>query len=486
MKLTRRLSFVLLAAVFVVSRVVYYAFGVRFNTGAIGGAIQVLPKELLQHDLVRSLWYLHAQPPAFNAMIGIALHSPLGTRFTLQLAYWGMGLGLTFAMYLLMRELGVSSTPAFVVTVVYIVTPTFVLFENWMFYDTPVAFLLALGVLCFTRYVRRGGAWNAAGFAAAFALLGLGRASFHVLFLVVAGALLVWAARRIDRRTALIAALVPVVLTGALLVKNEVLFGEAQSSTWLGMNLAHMIFRNHPEAVQRDVADKKLSPQALVVPFVGLNRYPNASFPRTGVPALDDPTDTGHANFNNKAYIKISNDYAHDVRVFLQRHPGFYVTRVGESFRTSFAPALDYQAFKQNRPHIAFAASLESRLLGQVHGLNPVSPRDNAPKWDEIAWVAVLAYLVVIGAGVAAAGRAARRRSWGTSAPLIFIAGTVVYLLAASNFLELGDNMRFRFETDPLVVCAVAAVVTGVLRRRQTAAAVVDLTEAEVEPVAVS
>src|SRR4029078_1587236 len=105
------------------------------------------------------------------------------------------------------------------------------------------------------------------------------------------------------------------------------------------MSLAHMIFRNHPEAVQRDVADKKLSPQALVVPFVGLNRYPNASLPRTGGAARDDPTDTGHANFNNKAYIKISNDYAHDVRVFLQRHPGFYVTRVGESFRTSFAPA---------------------------------------------------------------------------------------------------------------------------------------------------
>ena len=468
----RRHLFALLAVVFVVSRIAYYVAGVRFNAGAIGGAIQLLPADLLRHDLVRSLWYLHAQPPAFNAFVGVALHSPLDTRLTLELAYWAMGLALAFAIFALMVELGVSLTAAFVVSAIYIASPTVVLFENWMFYDYPVALFVVVAALCVARSCVAVAAGMPRGFATSLALLGLGRASFHVVYLAIAGAFLVLTCRAVDRRAALIAALVPVVLVGGLLVKNTVLFGEPEASTWFGMNLAHMMFRNDPPEMLADVQRGRLSRQALVVPFVGLNRYPNAVLPHTGVPALDETSNGGRVNYNNEAYIKVSNDYQHDVRVFVQDHPGFYAHRVGESFRTSFASAVDYQAFRANRPHIADLVSLESRLSGQLHGLVPVSPHDDAPKWDEIAWVIVFAYGLVIAAGSAIGWRALRRRRWGGEAryarALVFIAGTVGYMLVTSNFVELGDNMRFRFESDPLVLSALVAVVTHWWRARRS------------------
>jgi hypothetical protein len=67
-------SYAVLVATFAASRIAYYVAGVRFRTGSFASAIQLLPLHLLRHDLVRSLWYLHSQPPGFNAFVGILLH----------------------------------------------------------------------------------------------------------------------------------------------------------------------------------------------------------------------------------------------------------------------------------------------------------------------------------------------------------------------------------------------------------------------------
>ncbi|HET7523739.1 MAG TPA: hypothetical protein VFJ79_06310, partial [Acidimicrobiales bacterium] len=76
-RLGRRWSWPLgVTTAFVVSRVAYMAAGVRFDASALHPATatqvqwQLLPLGLLRHDLGRSLWNLHSQPPLYNLFCG--------------------------------------------------------------------------------------------------------------------------------------------------------------------------------------------------------------------------------------------------------------------------------------------------------------------------------------------------------------------------------------------------------------------------------
>ena len=53
-----------------------WGWGVHFNDGPLVGYWQYADPELLRHDLPRTLWYFHAQPPGFNAFLGTVLHLP--------------------------------------------------------------------------------------------------------------------------------------------------------------------------------------------------------------------------------------------------------------------------------------------------------------------------------------------------------------------------------------------------------------------------
>ena len=426
----------------------------------------------MQHDLARSLWYLHSQPPAFNAFVGILLHVPGPHAWVFGIVFVAMGLALACTMFALMLELGVPLRFALVVTSLFIVSPTTVLYENWLLYSYPVALMLCGIALCFARFARTQRIRYAVGFGSLLSLLALTRASYHLLFVVGAGAFVLGVCTRAQWRRALVAVMVPISLVLGLYVKNEIQFGQPTSSTWLGMNLAHMMFRNHSNEFRADVAAGRVSAQAAIAPFSPLPRYKNVALPHTGVPALDLVSVNGHPNYNNRAYVTISNRYLKDVAHFVARHPGIYVAQVGDSYRTAFASAADYQAFVHQRPHIAFVVGLQNRLLGQVHDLVPPTPTLATPGADRIAWLVVVQYVAVAVAGAALALRALRRRGpplgpaqW----TFLLLAFTVVYSTIAFNVLELGDNNRYRFETDPLVCVGAAALVAYAFARRRRA-----------------
>src|SRR5216684_6256511 len=58
---------------FALSRVLYYAAGVRFDARPIDHFFQFLDPELLKHRLLESLLYLHVQPPGFNLYVALIL-----------------------------------------------------------------------------------------------------------------------------------------------------------------------------------------------------------------------------------------------------------------------------------------------------------------------------------------------------------------------------------------------------------------------------
>ena len=445
----------LLTAVFAVSRIAYFAAGVRFG---VVFDMHLLPRDLLEHDLLRSLWYLHSQPPAFNAFVGLGLHVPINPGLLFGAAFVAIGYGLAVSLFALMLELGVPSRVALIAASLFIASPSVVLYENWMFNTYPVALLLCFSALCFARFLRTGRTAWAFWFATSIALVGMMWSTYHIVFVLAAIAFMILSSERGVRRRALVAVTLPVLLVAGVYIKNQVLFDEPTMSTWLGMNLAHMLFPGAPGELRADVAAGHISRQALIVPFKPLSVY-RVPLPHTGVPALDRPTDAnGATNWNNKAWIAISRQYRHDALVFVRRHPAFYLRVVGRGYVRTFISASDYFALKANRSHIKGVVRFEGLALGQLSSF-VVGARPQ--HLDNVAWLIVLQYVAVAAAGAAVVIRAVRRRGQRretSDAVLVLIAATTIYSVGTSNLLEVGDNMRFRFGTDPMV-CAMSVAL---------------------------
>src|SRR4051812_2731757 len=122
-RLRRRRYVLAIIAVFVLSRYVYWLAGVRFDSWALTNSWQLLPADLLRNDLVGSLWYLHSQPPLFNAFVGVTLHFP-HAHGLLNIEFVLCTLALTLTLFFTMLELAVPMPFAFVTATLLAISPT--------------------------------------------------------------------------------------------------------------------------------------------------------------------------------------------------------------------------------------------------------------------------------------------------------------------------------------------------------------------------
>jgi hypothetical protein len=292
---------VTLLAVFASTRIVFALTGGRFDDTLLRSGWQYLDPHLLRHDLFRSLWYLHSQPPLFNLLLGGVVHLPTATSGTLQALFLLTGAALVVGLYLLMLELGTPRAVAWIGALLFSIFPATLAYENYALYTYAVATMLCWSALAAARYARtRRVGWGVAT-VALLSAVALTRASYHLVWIVVAVGLLLFAIRPPDRR-AVVAMMLPVLVVAGWYVKNFAVFGTFSSSSWVGMNMAHTVFSEVPRAdLERLVAEGKLSRDVLIGPFKPLSAYGVAPG-HTGVPALDElRTSTGLVNLNNRA-----------------------------------------------------------------------------------------------------------------------------------------------------------------------------------------
>jgi hypothetical protein len=228
------------------------------------------------------------------------------------------------------------------------------------------------------------------------------------------------------------------------------------------MNLAQVAFADlSPATRAKLIANGTLSKTAAIPPFSGLARYP--SFVRathsTGVPILDNARAHGTDNFNNLAYVKISNRYFHDAIALIGARPGVYLDGVGRGLRLFAQPASDDPYLGEaNRNEIAhWDAGFNDVVLLRIEAIS------------KTAWTIVLAYLAAGAYGLVLAGRLLRRGRWeamGDRLPLLlFAAVTLVYATVVITFGEVSENERLRFCLDPVVLLLVASAVAEILQR---------------------
>jgi hypothetical protein len=205
-------------ALFATSRLGWWLAGIRFDASPVDWYWQILDLDLLRDRLAESLWFLHAQPPGFNALIGVA--ATLGEPgAVLRWVFLGLGALLAVALADALRRLSWSVPEAVAAAVLLANGLPWVVTEHWLFYDFPCTVLLGL---CGWALLRIADDWRlgVSVFAGSAAALSLIRSLFHPLWMVMALAMMVWAAPTAARRRAGIVAVAALLLVGGVVVKN--------------------------------------------------------------------------------------------------------------------------------------------------------------------------------------------------------------------------------------------------------------------------
>jgi hypothetical protein len=474
-----RLDYIIVVALFAVSRALYALLGVRFDSTTLPGYMQFIDPALLRDRFFESLWYFHAHPQLLNLFTGIGLKlfgDNADVYFTL--AFHALGLAMALAVYILTLRLSGARAAAIVATAVLVFSPSFVLYENWLMYTFPSAALLTISALLLHQYLATRRTRWAAAFFTTLAILLLTRSIFHLAWMLLVAMLLAIVLRQWWRQV-LLAAAVPLLIVALWYGKNYYYFGTFGASTTAGLGLANITTL----MVERDrlypmYQDGRLSP------YVVMSRYerPDLLFMmqkpvQTGIPVLDDvkKSDGHHYNYNNLQMVAVNRYYIRDGIEVIRTFPASYAIGLIISNRLFFSPT-DMNAFftTENREAalpmdrifnpLLYGVGAKPRFMQQPHfgftGRNEMEVHTSAILIAQ--WFVLLAYgYVQARRGVVAANPDTQPRAL----VLGFIVLTALYLYVVSTAIELGENYRYRFNIEPLFLVLMVTAITDLVRR---------------------
>ncbi|MBI4262889.1 MAG: hypothetical protein HY657_00805 [Acidobacteria bacterium] len=430
-----------LAGVFLAVEAVYHAHGVRFDATPLDSFWQFLDPLLLRVDLMRSVWYLHGQPPAFNLLLGLVLKLG-GSRWesVFHVLYGACGFGLYVGLVLLLQRLGVRLAGAATAATLFLVSPSFVLYEHWLFYTFPVATLLVMAALALAWFRDRPSPVRALLFhSLVLAMCGIQSTYQLPYFILIAAALIALHPRH--RRAVVYGAALPFVLLCGLYIKNTAVFGVPSTSSWMGMSLAKMTVWYLPaDTLQRLVTSRAISPISLIEPFSAPGAYPPEYFAAVGfedVPAIGARwKSTGRENMNHIGYLRVSQQYLRDSLAVLRRHPRALAQASRDAWWIYSWSSSEYRFLNRNATHIAAWTRMVDRV---VYGRRGESAR-------------YLGLLIGLTAAVAFGLASLVSRAGASSERLLlaFLVFNILWVAVVGNTFEMGENNRFRFTTDAL------------------------------------
>jgi hypothetical protein len=467
-------------AVFGVSRVIAHAAGLRFDDGLLHSAYQLLDVKLLRDDPVTSIFYLHSQPPLFNALTALVVQLPQdAVNSVLAIAWHAAGLATAIVIYATMLRLGVRAPLAAGFVCVFVISPEALLIESWFFYSQLQMLLTALILLGLARYATSGRTADGLLFTGSLGALVLLRSSLHVVLMVVLIAM-VWRQLHLDKRRLAAIAAVPLVLVGAWSVKNVLVFDSWSNSTWAGMNLSYLAHAGTTQQRCRElVADGTVSKSACRDAFRRPQEYA-AQFPHPhhyGVAATDTlDKSTGQPNFNAALYIDVASQYLRDSVALLRDGGISAITRAELAAYTVWdEPGDDSLQLQKVREPIAGYADWFDRLAL----LRPVATGFNNPErftassgsfpWGEalgsISYTLLALFALAVYGGIAG-WRRGRRGDRALHCVCAVGLVLLLYSVVIGNALDYRENSRFRVEVAPVTLVLGAVGVELLLRRR--------------------
>ncbi|HSJ89341.1 MAG TPA: hypothetical protein VK909_19170 [Anaerolineales bacterium] len=453
---------------FLLSRFVYLQAGLRFDNTPPKYYYQFIDPQLLKTRLFESIWYLHGQPPLFNVLTGVLYQFFSSQSKIYQLLFLALGLVFSFVLYWLGLHLGLKKWVSVILTIWFMVSPATVLYENLYFYTYLTAFLLVFATLALSKFLETENLWWGISFFSSLAGLCLTWAIFH-LFWMIAVILLVAVFYR-DWRQLVLVSLIPVLLVFGWYAKNYFLFGTFSASSWVGMNLSHVTFLSPltPLSVRKELEAAGLTHYPPRDSFRRIQDY-DGLIPtpvRRGIPVLDEEiTSTAGTNFNHSFYLQLSPLMLKDAIRFIRLRPGLYLASVKQGFMIYFHSSSDYLLLK-DKTTPTLESFWDKIFYGQLNDYRG----DFANRWKNspiyVGWFLVIAYVAAAAYGLKVI-LSLSKYDVVFVAIIAFMTFTILYFTFAANFFDLGENNRFRFTLDPLVLLIAGHLLQNWLFKRE-------------------
>jgi hypothetical protein len=458
---TNRRYLLLIIALFGVTRLVFYSAGIRLDIMPLLWFWQFIDPVLLKRHLFQSLFYQHTQPPLFNFLVGIVLKVARNSEIlAFHLLYLAAGLLLSIYLFKTMLRAGIAPKISAILTSIFIVSPSSILYENWLFYTYPVTLFLILSAFFLHRFFSTQKWTDGLIFFSLLGLCVLTRSLFHLIWFLLILFMLVNTGKKFSK-TILFSATIPFLLVCSIFVKNWFIWGEFTNSTWLGMSLFKVASNNVSQGEMVKLVQKRhLSEASLYHPYSWLSTYPvelrNA--PQTEIPVLDQKLrSTGFNNYNQLAYHRISKYYLSDALYLIRHYPASYLHGLLKSFSIYFWSSSDNYFLKVNRDRIlGYNRAFDTIFYGKFGS-------DGEPGWFLVAGIPLLLFF-----SVRYLLRKDQDMSVATKVTLLFITLNILYVTLVGNALETGENNRFRFEIDPYLYVLLGVLLNDWNNRRKT------------------
>jgi hypothetical protein len=471
-KKIRRTDIIFLTLAFVLSRLLLPLFNIHFRFNGLFLYWQYLDTDTLHHHLLKGLWYDHAQPPLFNLLLGIVLKC-FGSWA--PIAFSGLLKLISFINSLLLYNLLIYSLPRpsripLFITLVYVLSPALMLFENELFYTTFISMLLLVSawfILRLQEDARQTASpgnsasvpKHVAGICIPLTLLCLTRSMYHLVWLIALGALLLLSLRKTPAFRLLLAGItLSAVFVSGWYIKNLLIFNQFSTSSWIGMNLARTVFHDVPiKDSSRIESLEPFSDLHYYHSFIAdseVNRYAGVDDRDLMTPKKNDSS----SNLNAVAYIQLSRQYMAASKAYVKAHPIHYMANVAQSSLLFFAPATRYpfsepEALKIKYYDLAYSFNLSYFAKGKEQ------------RRLAVLFSAIPKLLVYLTVAFLLLRMALQQKHL---PPLsLFAMSTIAFVFLVSSLVEHYENMRFRYEVEPLFLLLLGQALAALIASRK-------------------
>jgi hypothetical protein len=386
---------------------------------------------------------MHSQPPLFNLFLGIGLKLfPDDPGIFYHYSFLLLGLIFSLSLYLLLINLKISKKISFVLTVVFIINPAFILYENLLFYTHPIMVLLFLSAFLLNIYLTNRSILYLFLFFTAIAIICLTQSFFHLAwFAAVVLILLIFKIDKIKRIVAV--ASIPFLIVLSVYLKNYYVFNEFTSSTWLGMNLSKITTFQVSQQTRDSLFKAGCTSYLSTLTYFPDIRKPGLNIAidttSTGIPVLDEiKKSSNRTNYNNINYIRISETSLEDALTILKKIPNAYLNGLRKAMFIYFMPPDNYRLLGATKKKILLWADVFDEVVYGCIGRNQ----------KEALFLIVLFPLLIL-YGIYYLIKVNKDPT--IRITIAYILFTIIYVTIVGLLFDVGENNRFRYVIDPLL-----------------------------------
>ena len=453
-----RIDVWLILIVFLISRLLVSALGIQMDYGALFRNWQYLDIATLHNDLLRGVWYDHTQPPVFNLLLGIILQLfGIHARLAFVILLKAITLVNTFTLLAILKKVTPHPRLPLLLALLYLLSPATIIFENELFYTSFITMLLLIATRHLLQLKERIRWSHVLGLFIPLILVCLTRSMYHFVWLLVLSALIwAWLRQKDNARRLLLGSLFALLLVGSWYIKNYLIFHQLSTSTWMGMNMARNVFHDATVTDSSNIAS--------IEPFSRISAYhrflpPGYDSSYAGLEdrvLMDEWKNDSFINEKHVGYIEVSRLYTEESKKAIRSHPLAYLKNVAQSAIIYFAPATRYPTTEYLSEKMSWYDVLYSFNLSHfAHGKQQrriALTLSAIPKF--------LIYFLIFGWLIR---ETFRRKQIPGGLLTLFITCIIGYIFVVSSLFEHYENMRFRYEAEPLFIVLLAPCIIPIL-----------------------